>query len=173
MNHSSSLPWCFTALLLTVAAACSSSTGGGNGGHGGGTGNTGGSGHGGNASSSSSSGAGGGCQGDSATWATLTAGPIACTQNSDCCVIVNGCISEAQIVSATNEAAAKTAWPYCESQCNDCIPPAIQVGCDNGVCAGTVVDFADASPDLLMDHCGTDPPVNPVAGKLHFTCGGG
>ncbi|APR84729.1 Hypothetical protein A7982_10078 [Minicystis rosea] len=87
-------------------------------------------------------------------------------------MIINGCLSQAQIVAAAKKDQAKAAWPYCDSLCNDCIPPAIQVGCDNGVCAGTVVDFADASTDLLMDHCGIDAPVGATPNKLHFGCGG-
>lgn len=119
-----------------------------------------------------SGGAGGGCQGDQAEWAKLTAGPIACTKNSDCCVIINGCISAAQIVGAADEAAAKVAWPTCQSQCNDCIPPAIEVGCKDGECAGTVVDFQDASSDLKQDHCGVDATVVVDKSKLLFGCGG-
>jgi hypothetical protein len=123
--------------------------------------------------SSGQAGTGGGCHGDATSFATLTKGPIACTTNSDCCVVVNGCLSESQIVSATDEAQASAAWPYCDSQCNDCIPPPIQVGCDNGVCAGVVVEIPDASPDLFMNHCGVDTPVGAAKDKLHFACGGG
>jgi hypothetical protein len=164
-----SLPAFFGALLL---AACGSSSGGGNGGHGGtSTGsNTGGASS--SSSASSSSGAGGGCQGDSATWAQLTAGPFACSTDADCCVIVNGCTNEAQVVSKANQAAAKAAWPYCENQCTDCIPPAVLVGCVGGTCVGQTVPLPDASADLLMDHCGT-APVGGSANTLHFTCGGG
>lgn len=122
--------------------------------------------------SSSQAGTGGGCHGDATTWATLTKGPIACTTNSDCCVVVNNCLSESQIVSATNETPAGAAWPYCDSQCNACIPPPVQVGCENGVCVGVVSDIADASPDLFMNHCGVDAPVGAAKDKLHFACGG-
>jgi hypothetical protein len=168
------------ALAITLSAACSSSSGGsssstssstsssGAGGHGGSGGH---SGHGG--ATTGTGGSGGACHGDAASWAALTQAPVACTSNADCCVIINGCLSEAQVVSADNQAAAKTAWPYCESLCNDCIPPAIVVGCENGECAAKVVDFADASPDLLMDHCGVDPVVGLSSVKLHFGCGGG
>jgi hypothetical protein len=166
------------ALLATVIAACSSSTSSststttsttsGSGGQGGGST----TGTGGSSTTTGTGGVGGGCHGDATSWATLTAAPVACTKNSDCCVIINGCLSQAQIVSATNEAAAKGAWPYCDSMCNDCIPPAVVVGCDNGECAGKVVDFSDASPDLLMDHCGVDPQVGLSNVKLHFGCGG-
>jgi len=172
MRHGSSSTSWLAALLAAIAAACGSSTGGGDGGHGGTATltQTGGSGNGGSASSSS--GAGGGCQGEMTTWMMLTAGPFMCTQNSDCCVIVNTCTNEAQIVSATNQAAAKAAWPYCENQCTSCIPPAIQVGCLGGVCVGQAVPLPDASSDLLMDHCGATP-VGGTPDQLHFTCGGG
>jgi len=143
------------AILGATAAACGSSTGGSGGGGGAGAQAT-----------------GTGCHGDAAAWATLTAGPFSCATNADCCVVVNGCISESQIVAAADEAAAKAAWPYCDSQCNLCIPPAIQVFCDNGTCAGTEVDLADAGPDLMQDHCGVDAPATTPAGKLHFACGG-
>lgn len=64
-----------------------------------------------------------GCHGDAATWASLTTGPLPCTENSDCCVVVNGCLSQSQIVAASSQAEAKAAWPYCDSECNLCIPP--------------------------------------------------
>lgn len=176
MTHRSS--WTYGALILTTllgATACSSSTSGGTGGNGGGGTTTGHGGHGGGASTSSSTSSSSGdtCHGDAATWMPLTTGPIACTSNADCCVIINGCLSQAQIVSAASKDQAKAAWPYCDSMCNDCIPPAIEVGCENGTCVGTVVDFADASTDLLMDHCGVNTPIGATPGKLHFGCGGG
>lgn len=165
------------AVFLLFASACGGSTGGGGGNGGNATTTT--PGNGGATSTGSSTttttgsttGTGSGCQGNEATWASLTAGPIACTKSSDCCVIVNGCTNEAQIVSATNKAAAKTAWPYCQDHCTDCIPPAVEVACDNGVCAGRTVPFPDASADLLMDHCGVDMPITITPTKLHFGCG--
>jgi hypothetical protein len=153
-------------LLGVVAVACSSSTSSGTGGHGGATtsGTT--------TSHTGGSGAGGGCHGDATSWAALTQGPIACTQNADCCVVVNGCLSESQIVAAGTKDQAKAAWPYCDSMCNNCIPPAIDVACSNGTCVGTVVPFQDAGSDLLMDHCGVNPLVGTPSAKLHFSCGG-
>jgi len=145
--------WIGAGLIGALAAACGSS---GNGG-GGTAGNT--------------TGTGGACHGDSSVWTVLTQGPIACTQNSDCCVIVNGCLSQSQIVAATNKDQAKAAWPYCDSMCNACIPPAVEVGCQGGTCVGQVVPVPDASTDLLMDHCGA-VPVGGTASKLLFSCGG-
>jgi hypothetical protein len=176
---------CLIAMLtLPLVTACSSSSGG-TGATGGGGAGTGGSG----ASTNTGTGAVGGtgtggvggtttttttttttCFGDQTTWDGLTAGPISCTKNSDCCVIVNGCLSQTQVVSAADKDAAKAAWAYCESECNNCVPPPTQVGCNNGVCTGQVVDFADASAELMEDHCGVDGLEIPVGG-LKFGCG--
>src|SRR5262249_47191138 len=118
--------------------------------------------------SSSSSGTGGGaCHGDMGAWATITAGPLTCQKNSDCCVVVNGCLSQAQVVKASDSMTAGAAWPYCDNQCNNCIPPAIQVGCVNGQCVGQDLDMAMPPPpdSLRMDHCGVDtsPVMTPAA----------
>ena len=121
---------------------------------------------------STTTGAGGSCHGDDTQWKALTTGPVACQKNSDCCVIVNGCISAAQIVAEKDVAAAKGAWPYCDSECNNCIPPAIVVACNAGACTGKLVDFADGGADLIQDHCGVDPTVITETSKLLFTCGG-
>lgn len=153
-----------SALLI---AACDSSTGGGGGAGGTSTSSSSSS----STSSSTSSGVAGGCLGDATVWAELTTGPITCSANADCCVIVNGCTNEAQIVAAADKTAAKAAWPYCDDLCTSCIPPAVEVRCDDGVCAGTVIPFPDASTDLLQDHCGVDAPITVTPGKLHFGCG--
>jgi hypothetical protein len=153
---------CALAAATVLAVACSSSEGG--------TGGGGATGTGGSASSSSGN-VGGSCHGDATVWNQVTAGPITCTTNSDCCVVINGCTSTAQIVTATNQAKAKAAMDTC-GNCNNCIPPAIQVGCDNGVCVGTVVDFADGGMGLTQDHCGVDAPIGFTPGKLSFSCGG-
>ncbi len=149
----------------TTAGAGGATTGAG------GATSAGGSGSGGSGGATTSTGAGGACQGDEATWKKLTGGPFACTKNSDCCVIINSCINAAQIVAAKDVAAAKAAWPTCDVGCNDCIPPAVEVGCNAGECAGKVVDLADASAETLQDHCGVDPTVLTAASKLLFSCG--
>jgi hypothetical protein len=163
------ITWLFVGGMGAAALACGSSTGGGSGGHAAGSSTSASSG---TASNTGGSDAGGGCHGDAATWASLTQGPIACTQNSDCCVIVNGCLSESQIVAATKKDQAKAAWPYCDSMCNNCIPPPVDVACSNGTCVGTVVPFQDAGPDLFMDHCGVNALAGTPSTQLHFSCGG-
>lgn len=164
----------FVGLLASIVAcaACDSTSIGNNGGGGTTSGSTGGS-TGTGSSSATTTGAGGNCAhtGDATAWAGYTAGPITCQKNSDCCVIVNGCISAAQVVAAADKDKAKAAWPYCTDLCNACIPPAVVVGCVDGECTGTTVDLADAAADLMQDHCGEDGPVLPK-GILHFSCGG-
>jgi len=122
-------------------------------------------------STSSTTMSGSGCTGDQATFTSLTSGPIKCTQDSDCCVIVNDCTNTAQIVSAANETAAAAAWPSCQNECNGCIPPAVNVFCTNaGVCGGTVIsDFVDGGQNLLTSHCGGTPGT--AASTMSFGCG--
>lgn len=171
--------------FVAAAAGCTESTpiGGGAGG-----GTTTGTGQGGDITtgvggagggSSTASGTGGGastgtgvtCYGDAAEWAAITATPIACTKNSDCCVVVNGCTNQAQVVAAGDFAAAPGAWPYCDDECTDCIPPVVDVGCVDGVCVGEALP-----PDgqFGTSHCGEDvttlDPLNPAQ---TFSCGGG
>jgi hypothetical protein len=98
-----------------------------------------------------------GCTGDAATWASLTGTAVSCTKNSDCCVIVNDCTWEAQVVSAANETAAEAAWPTCQNECTHCMSPAVDVGCFNGTCGGRVVSLtSDGGLSLFGTHCGDD-----------------
>ena len=120
-------------------------------------------------------GTGGGCEGDAAKWATITAGPFTCTQNSDCCVVMNGCLSQAQIVEAKDYAAAPGAWPYCPSACVGCIGPAVQIACVDGACVGESLDPTSSpppDPSLFMSHCGVDAVnVGAPATAHKFGCG--
>lgn len=145
-----------------------SAQGSGGTGGGGGTSSQGGGGAGG----SGAAGQGGAtCHGDPADWAAATQVPIACTKSSDCCVVMNYCLSEAQIVHASNADAAKAAWPYCESDCNDCIPPEVTVFCLDEQCVGIAGEPSGAVP---MDHCGVDDEPGAGGGTIgeHFSCGG-
>jgi len=110
--------------------------------------------------------AGTACEGDTTLWASLTASPATCVTADDCCVVVNACLAEAQIVHADDFEAAQTAWPYCEADCTDCIPPVVRVACDNGHCVGSV----DAeSLDDGMSHCGDSAPAGGSPGQS-FSC---
>jgi hypothetical protein len=176
----------FLSCIAAVAlVACTSSTPVGGGAGGGGTsdsttGSGGGATTGSNSTGSVTTGSGGGssattstgvtCHGDATEWAAITATPIACTKNSDCCVVVNGCLSEVQVVHADDFGAAGAAWPYCDNDCNDCIAPVVEVGCVDDVCVGDVLPMSEENSD---DHCGVDQtPVVPVDPGQTFDCGG-
>lgn len=111
-------------------------------------------------------GAAGACQGDAELWASLTASPKACATDDDCCVVINSCLSEAQVVHADDFDAAQTAWPYCDADCTDCIPPVVRVTCDNGHCVGSV---DTTSLDDGVSHCGDTAPAGGSPGQS-FTC---
>ncbi|HEX2872313.1 MAG TPA: hypothetical protein VHP33_13675 [Polyangiaceae bacterium] len=114
----------------------------------------------------SAGGAGGGCEGDAALWAALTAAPPACESDDDCCVVVNSCLAEAQVVHANDFEVARTAWPYCEADCADCIPPVVRVSCDNGHCVGKV---DSESLEDGVSHCGDTASMAGSPGQS-FTC---
>lgn len=147
--------------IAALAAGCSSGDGapggsGGSAGHDGGGGGTAGS-----AGATSGS-----CQGDATKWASITQGPFACTKNSDCCVVVNGCVNQAQVVSKQDyDNGAANQWPYCDKDCTACIAPAVDVVCSGGQCGLVQRDPLDASPGQSTSRCGVD--TTPVVGTLH------
>ena len=106
-----------------------------------------------------------------AAWTELTASAPACASNADCCVIMNGCLSQGQLVGLADFGAAGALWPYCDDECNDCIPPAVEVGCVEGVCVGHEVPDAAGDSPLRQDHCGTDDVSTPDP-VTTFGCGG-
>lgn len=106
------------------------------------------------------------CHGDAKRWAGITADPAKCQTANDCCVVINGCLSEGQIVGVADFEAAQAAWPFCDEDCNDCIPPSVIVACDNGKCVGAV---DPDSPDDGTSHCGDTTPMGPEPSQT-FTC---
>lgn len=155
------------ALFAALLFACGSSSSGSGGSQ---TASTGQGGVGGTTTSSSTTAVGGGCYGDPVAWKSLTTGPFACTKNADCCVVVNTCVNEAQVVAAKDRADAQEVWPFCGYMCADCLPPAVKVGCYQGFCAGVLVFGPDATPDMREDHCGTEATSVDGEGWLHFDC---
>ena len=134
------------------------------------------SGTGGATTSSGTGGAGGEapiCHGDEAAWAAIPKGGIACTTNSDCCVVANSCLAEAYVVHADYFDAAQQAWPWCEDMgCANCEPPNIDIACVNDVCVGSL-DPNNLDPGT--SHCGVDPeplPSGGLEGTFHFNCSG-
>jgi hypothetical protein len=113
-------------------------------------------------------GAGGSCHGDQAAWARITSAPMACSKNSDCCVVVNACLSRAQVVRASDSASAAAAWFYCEP-CNDCIAKMVDVGCVAGACVGQVAPNSGGRNGT--SHCGDDAiPFAPSKPAPSFDC---
>ena len=112
------------------------------------------------------------CSGDEELFRVLTTGPFACERNSDCCVVIDSCLSEGRIVRAGDEPAALAAWPSCDDYCNDCIPPKVVVGCYDGFCSGTEIDDEDFESPLRQTHCGTDDETMDPGADDVFGCGG-
>ena len=152
-----------TATNTTTGAMTSATGSGGAGGDGGAGGSDGGAG-------------GGACLGDPGVWETIDkGGPIDCTKNSDCCVVINTCLAEAQVVSAADYEKAQTSWPYCpDSGCANCLAPYVDVRCSGDECVGYLPpENPGMPPPAATNHCGDDaaPPMLGV-GLLHFACGG-
>jgi len=159
-----------TASAATQSSAASTSTSTGSGGAGG-TSGTGGA-----AGSSGTQGGGGlACHGDQVAWDAIPKTMIPCQKNSDCCVVVNTCTSEAQVVAAADSAAAAASWPYCDNDCVNCQPPMIALECKEGQCVGYFpMPDPTKPPELGTNHCGEDG-VTPAGGtppKQHFDCSG-
>lgn len=73
-----------------------------------------------------------------------------CQGDSDCCIEIDACMSDAYLYSKAPGAAAAPRIPT-SSMCTSCIPPAIQVRCVSGQCVGERVAYTSA---LTVDHCG-------------------
>jgi len=82
---------------------------------------------------------------------------IKCTQDSDCCVVFDGCTAEGYVVGATDQSAVRTLLTSAPADmCVNCIPPAVQVSCGpNGTCIGQKIQCTDGLlEDAIKDHCG-------------------
>jgi hypothetical protein len=114
------------------------------------------------------------CSGDIETWKKLTSIPSACQDDAECCVIMSPCDSGAQIVGAAHMNEALAAWPFCPWECNDCVPPAIEVACVLGQCRGYVVLESKFDSPLRANHCAADIKILPSmeSTDIHFGCGG-
>lgn len=98
-------------------------------------------------------GGGGACHGDAEKWDAVEAAPLDCSTDADCCVVMNACLGEAQIVTAATYPAAQTAWPYCDASCTYDLLPAVDVACVEGACAFQIVE-QDPQGTLRKSHCG-------------------
>jgi hypothetical protein len=85
-----------------------------------------------------------------------------CRNDSDCCIVVDGCNVVAYLYS---KAPGATGPPSFTSSppCVPCIAPAVQVRCDQGQCVGEkILTGVDYNTPLREDHCG--PVALPDAG---------
>lgn len=100
---------------------------------------------------------------------TYARATVSCKIDSDCCVVVDGCINQALVVGVADKdkVASLVAQPD-PAGCTGCLLPAVQVTCSQGQCAGTLIDvYTEDSgitsaevTQLTQSHCGS------VAGVL-------
>jgi hypothetical protein len=95
-----------------------------------------------------------------------------CTTDDDCCIVADSCTNRAYLVGKDQQShVRKLIDAESNALCTGCIPPFVEVSCQNSRCVGTVVPFT-SRPDsaLAMDHCGrvadssTSNPGNPAGG---------
>ena len=86
----------------------------------------------------------------------FAADPIACSQDSDCCVVNDGCRATAYVVAAHSaERVSSIILQADSSPCVRCITPKVQARCVSGVCASERISFMCQLPKPYPgDHCG-------------------
>lgn len=87
------------------------------------------------------------------TAATVTSFP--CRNDSDCCIAVDSCMAMAYLYSKGPNGSGPPTLPTHQAgdPCLACIPPAVQVRCVSGQCAGEKI--SSYSSQLTSAHCGT------------------
>jgi hypothetical protein len=85
-----------------------------------------------------------------------------CRDDSDCCIVVDDCMSVAYLYSKA-PGAAPPPGGFQHTNCATCMPPTVQVRCISGQCLGEKVPFMAA---LLSSHCGyvVSTNIGPDAG---------
>jgi hypothetical protein len=135
--------------------------------------------NGGAGASSISAGSGGAPQTPREQAATYARSDIACTVDSDCCVVVDNCLDTGYLVAATDRDQVRALLDGASmDRCLACIPPSVQIACEASRCVAKIVSNDDPKtppPDeLRQDHCGsldTNAPMSPVGSE--FGCGVG
>jgi len=81
---------------------------------------------------------------------------LTCRTDGDCCIEVEGCMARAYLYSIAPGASAPPIIAPVPpgTMCLPCIPPAVQVRCDNGQCVGEKLSTM-YSGRLIQSHCGT------------------
>ena len=81
--------------------------------------------------------------------------PAACQVDGDCCVAMDTCTAMAYLVGRTEYPTMVASIPSISSgveTCLRCIPPAVQVRCNGGFCAGEKLPISSSA--LTTSHCG-------------------
>jgi hypothetical protein len=82
---------------------------------------------------------------------------LPCTTDADCCAVVDDCMNDVYVVSATDKAKAASLLASADaSRCTSCIPPATQVSCaSTGFCTAVKVECTGSLfSEGMKDHCG-------------------
>jgi hypothetical protein len=104
----------------------------------------------------------------------------ACQTDADCCLVVDNCLDQGLVVGVADKDKVRSLLDSADmAQCLGCIPPFVQLSCEQNVCVGTSVDLQQSSTGslnnaLVMDHCGTVQTPAFVAGQKGTVlgCGG-
>ena len=82
--------------------------------------------------------------------------PIPCLQESDCCVVNDGCHSTAYVVASKDSSKVSSLIASADhSTCDRCVTPMLQVSCVSGVCVGERINFRCPLPmPYPGNHCG-------------------
>ena len=83
---------------------------------------------------------------------------FACTKDTDCCTVVDTCMSTAYLYSKGIGASPAPSIPPNNGFCNACISPPIQLKCQAGTCVGEKVGTFDSK--LMAAHCGYIPAAD-------------
>lgn len=103
-----------------------------------------------------------------------------CQTDADCCLVVDECLAQGLIMGLADKDEVRSLLDSADtSSCVGCIPPFLQLSCEQHVCVGTLVSPQDTSPDsiswqLMRDHCGFVQTQDSMSGQKGTVlgCGG-
>ena len=127
-------------------------------------------------STATNAGSGGAAQDPRTEAASYASTDIACSVNSECCVVFDGCLVTGYLVAASDKDKVRALLDSASmDRCLGCIPPSVEVMCEQGKCVAKTIEDTpgNRSPDdSRQDHCGSldvTSPTNPVGSE--FGCG--
>jgi hypothetical protein len=89
--------------------------------------------------------------------ASFVVEPAACSDDSECCVVLDSCRSNALVVGARDFASVRALIDMAPAdRCHACIPADVEVGCVQGRCVGAPISKGEAGvpAGLRQHHCG-------------------